>query len=382
MAKASTQHKLDRVRPPRVQITYDVEIGDAIEVKSLPFELGVLGDFTGMPVEPLARLRDRTFVEVNPDNFDEVLEGMKPHLAFTVENRLAGTDGAPALKVDLHFKTLDDFEPENVARQVKPLRELLELRTKLSDLLGKLQGNDRLEELLNDAITNPAKLKKLESEIHGRDASIAAPPVAAAPAAVAPAAAVAADASGVEPPVAAEIPETVSLESIAAITQPSVAEQAPAPPAEAEHAEPVAQADAPVESLAEAEQTAAAEEVSASGASAEIVEEKAADSVDSSGETAPSIVAAPSSDEVEAGAATESVSEEASAAPAEAEPIDLAQAQDTPSDTSAEEKQVSPVLEATARGGVGADKVEEEAKEEDKESDGSAGVPATKEKAD
>ena len=83
MARESTQHKLDRVRSPRVQITYDVEIGDAIELKELPFVLGVLGDFTGQPEEPLARLKDRKFVEVNPDNFDQVLESMKPHLAFS-----------------------------------------------------------------------------------------------------------------------------------------------------------------------------------------------------------------------------------------------------------------------------------------------------------
>ena len=89
MAKESTQHKLDRVRPPRVQITYDVEIGDAIELKELPFVMGVLGDFTGQPTEPLPRLKDRKFVEVNPDNFDSVLEGMKPHLAFSVENKLS-----------------------------------------------------------------------------------------------------------------------------------------------------------------------------------------------------------------------------------------------------------------------------------------------------
>ena len=146
MAKASTQHKLDRVRPPRVHVTYDVEIGDAIELKELPFVMGVLGDFTGQPCEPLPRLRDRKFVEVNPDNFDSVLEGMKPHLAFAVENKLSEDSNAPQLKVDLHFKSMDDFEPENVAKQVRPLKELLDLRTKLSDLRGSLQGNDKLEE--------------------------------------------------------------------------------------------------------------------------------------------------------------------------------------------------------------------------------------------
>ena len=165
MAKQSTQHKLDRVRPPRVHVTYDVEIGDAIELKELPFVMGVLGDFTGQSVEPLARLRDRKFVEVNPDNFDSVLEGMKPHLAFAVENKLSEDSNAPQLKVDLHFKSMDDFEPENVAKQVKPLRELLDLRTKLSDLRGSLQGNDKLEEVLLGAVGDQAKLDTLKKEL-------------------------------------------------------------------------------------------------------------------------------------------------------------------------------------------------------------------------
>src|SRR6266478_6380856 len=113
MAKQSTQHKLDRVRPPRVHVTYDVEVGDAIELKELPFVMGVLGDFTGQPSEPLARLRDRKFVEVNPDNFDSVLEGMKPHLSFSVENKLSEDADAPQLKVDLKFNKMEDFEPQN-----------------------------------------------------------------------------------------------------------------------------------------------------------------------------------------------------------------------------------------------------------------------------
>ena len=167
MAKASTQHKLDRVRPPRVHVTYDVEIGDAIELKELPFVMGVLGDFTGQPTEPLPRLRDRKFVEVNPDNFDSVLEGMKPHLAFSVENKLSEDSNAPMLKVDLHFKSMDDFSPENVAQQVRPLKELLDLRTKLSDLRGSLQGNDKLEELLLNAVGDKNKLDKLKQEMDG-----------------------------------------------------------------------------------------------------------------------------------------------------------------------------------------------------------------------
>ena len=163
--RESTQHKLDRVRPPRVQITYDVEIGDAIELKELPFVLGVLGDFTGQPTEPLARLKDRKFVEVNPDNFDQVLESMKPHLAFSVENKLSEDPNAGNIKVDLHFKSMDDFAPENVARQVKPLRELLELRTRLMDLRGSLQGNDKLDELLREAVADETKLAQLRKEM-------------------------------------------------------------------------------------------------------------------------------------------------------------------------------------------------------------------------
>jgi type VI secretion system protein ImpB len=168
MARQSAQHKLDRVRPPRVQITYDVEVGGAIEIKELPFVVGVLGDFTGNPEQPLPRLKDRKFVEVNPDNFDTVLEGMKPHLSFAVENKLSDESDAPQLKVDLKFKKLEDFEPANVAKQVKPLRELLELRTRLSDLRGTLQGNDKLEELLLDAVGNTENLNKLKTEIGGK----------------------------------------------------------------------------------------------------------------------------------------------------------------------------------------------------------------------
>lgn len=165
MARESTQHKLDRVRSPRVQITYDVEVGGAIELKELPFVVGVLGDLTGQPEEPLSKLKDRKFVEVNPDNFDAVLEGMKPHLNLSVKNVLSTEADAPNLKVDLKFKSMEDFEPENVARQVQPLKELLDLRTRLSDLRGSLQGNDKLEELLLDAVSNTEKLDKLKKEM-------------------------------------------------------------------------------------------------------------------------------------------------------------------------------------------------------------------------
>src|ERR1017187_2501702 len=165
MAKQSTQHKLDRVRPPRVHVTYDVEVGDAIELKELPFVMGVLGDFTGQPEGPLPKLKDRKFVEVNPDIFDSVLEGMKPHLAFSVENKLSEDAEAGQVKVDLRFKSLEDFEPEQVARQVKPLKELLDLRTRLNDLKGTLQTNEKLDEALLDAVSQTEKLDKLKSEV-------------------------------------------------------------------------------------------------------------------------------------------------------------------------------------------------------------------------
>ncbi len=168
MARESTQKKLERVRPPRVQISYDVETGGAIEMKELPFVMGVLGDFSGQPVEPLAKLKERQFVEVTPDNFDDVLASMKPHLQFSVENKLSEDANAGKLGVDLNFRSLDDFSPVAVARQVKPLKELLDLRTKLADLRGTLQGNDKLEEILQATLGDEAKMKRLKDEMGGQ----------------------------------------------------------------------------------------------------------------------------------------------------------------------------------------------------------------------
>lgn len=170
MARESINERLKRVRPPRVHISYDVEVGNAIEKKELPFVMGVLGDFTGQPEEPLARLKDRKFVEITPDNFDDVLASMKPHLSFTVENKLTDDPEPGKLGVDLRFRSLDDFAPENIARQVKPLRELLELRTKLADLRGTLQGNEKLDEILRETASNEDKLKRLKSEMEGSNA--------------------------------------------------------------------------------------------------------------------------------------------------------------------------------------------------------------------
>jgi type VI secretion system protein ImpB len=165
MAKESVHKKLERVRPPRVHVTYDVEVGDAIEVKELPFVMGVLADLSGQPTDPLPRLKDRRFVEVTPDNFDSVLESMKPHLSYAVDNKLSDDPNAGQLKVDLNFKSLSDFDPAAVAQQVKPLKELMDLRQKLSDLRGQLQTNEKLDDLLMNVVGDEAKLKKLKDEL-------------------------------------------------------------------------------------------------------------------------------------------------------------------------------------------------------------------------
>jgi len=166
--KDSVQKRLERVRPPRVQLSYDVEIGDAIESKELPFVMGVMGDFTGQqdPNNPLPKLKERKFVNVDLDNFDEVLQGMAPKASYRVQNMLSPDGGEFA--VNLAFKALDDFSPEAVVQQVEPLRKLLEARTKLSDLRNKLAGNDKLEDVLSDVLSNTEKLKQLGQEA-GKD---------------------------------------------------------------------------------------------------------------------------------------------------------------------------------------------------------------------
>jgi type VI secretion system protein ImpB len=168
MATGGTQKKLERVRPPRVNISYDVETGGAVESKELPFLMGVLSDLSGTPAEALPRLKDRKFVEVTPDNFDSVLKGMKPRVSFAVENKLQpGNEDAGKIGVDLTFQSMDDFTPEAVARNVAPLRELLDLRTKLADLRGSLQGNDKLEEILQQTLNDAEAMKKLQAEMEG-----------------------------------------------------------------------------------------------------------------------------------------------------------------------------------------------------------------------
>ena len=161
--KESLQHKLDRVRPPRVHITYDVEVGGAIELKELPFVVGVMGDFVGKPAEPLPAFKQRKFVEIDPDNFNQVLAGMKPRLAYNVDNKLQ--DDGSKLGIELKFSNIEDFEPDNVVQQVEPLRKLVEARQKLSDLRSKMDGNEKLENLLNDVVANADKQKQLSDAL-------------------------------------------------------------------------------------------------------------------------------------------------------------------------------------------------------------------------
>ncbi|MGE8179269.1 type VI secretion system contractile sheath small subunit [Pseudomonas fluorescens] len=157
----STQHKLDRVRPPRVQITYDVEIGNAIEKKELPLVVGILADLSGKPLEPLPKLNERRFTEIDRDNFNEVLASIAPRATLQVNNTLTGDDSK--LNIELKFGHIDDFDPVKVVEQVTPLRRLFEARQRLRDLLTKLDGNDDLDKLLRDVIANTEGLQEIKS---------------------------------------------------------------------------------------------------------------------------------------------------------------------------------------------------------------------------
>ena len=156
---SSVQKKLQKIRPPRVQMTYDVEIGDAIENKELPLVVGVVGDFGGNSEVPQKRLKERSFVGIDRDNFDEVMKGIAPRAAYRVQNEM--TDEGGQFAVDLTFRSMDDFRPEAVVNQVEPLRKLLEARTKLADLRNKLAGNDKLEDLLNDVLNSTETMAEL-----------------------------------------------------------------------------------------------------------------------------------------------------------------------------------------------------------------------------
>lgn len=154
----SKQHWLDRNRPPRVQITYDVETGGAIEKKEIPFVVGVMSDLSGSATNPVAKLKDRKFVEVDRDNINDVLAGVKPEVSALVDNKLTG-DGK--LKVNLSFSHMDDFRPERIVERVDPLQKLLRARERLNDLLAKLEGNDELSAALKQIVDNTDALKKI-----------------------------------------------------------------------------------------------------------------------------------------------------------------------------------------------------------------------------
>jgi len=157
----STQHTLDRIRPPRVQITYDVEIGGAFEKKEIPFVVGVMADLSGMPEAPLPKLKDRKFVEIDRDNFSDVMASISPHLVFRVPNKVAN-DGS-AMGVELRFKTIDDFGPLSLIDQVASLKKMFDVRSKLNDLVSKLDGNDALDEKLQELLKQPDALKQLKA---------------------------------------------------------------------------------------------------------------------------------------------------------------------------------------------------------------------------
>ena len=160
---ASVHDKLKRVRKPRVHISYEVETGGAMVQKELPFVAGVVGDFSGDPTEPLKPLRDRKFIQIDRDNFNDVMGRMNPGLNIKVENTLAG-DGSE-MAVDLSFKSMEDFEPAQVVQQVEPLRKLMATRDKLRDLLTKVDRSEDLENLLEQVLQNEGDLKKLSEEL-------------------------------------------------------------------------------------------------------------------------------------------------------------------------------------------------------------------------
>lgn len=159
----SVQHKLSRVRPPRVQITYDVEIGDAVQQKELPFVVGVMSDLSGKRAEPLPAFKSRKFVETDRDNFADVMEAAAPRAAFQVDNEL--TKDGSKLNVELSFRSLDDFEPGSIVQQVPTLRRLMDARNRLRDLLTKMDGNDELEAQLTRILGSDDERKKLKAEV-------------------------------------------------------------------------------------------------------------------------------------------------------------------------------------------------------------------------
>ena len=162
MPKESLQKKVGRVRPPRVQITYDVQTGDAIEKRDLPFVVGVLADLSGMPEKALPPIAKRKFVAIDRDNVNDVMKKIGPRLAFKVPNRLSEDD--TKLNVELRFESMDDFQPARVVEQITPLRKLMELRNSLANLRSSLIGNEKLDQLLQEMIQDQEMLRQAGSE--------------------------------------------------------------------------------------------------------------------------------------------------------------------------------------------------------------------------
>lgn len=163
MSSESYQKKLDRVRRPRVQITYDVETNGALQKRELPYVVGVMADLSGQPKDPLRPMKERKFVPIDRDNFNQVLERSAPRVAIRVDNKL--TDDNTKLAVELNFKNMDDFDPAAIAKQVPALKELLEMRNRLTQLMSKMEGNDKLEQLLGDVLQNTEKAMALAKQM-------------------------------------------------------------------------------------------------------------------------------------------------------------------------------------------------------------------------
>ncbi len=161
MAK-SIQHKLDRVRKPRVHITYDVEIGDAVVKKELPFVMGVMGDFSGNPSTPPKALTQRKFVQIDRDSINDVMKNISPELNIRVKNTLQGGDSEMAVK--LNFTSMEDFDPGRIVEQVPVLKSLLDSRDKLRDLLTTMDQSENLEAQLEKILSDSGKVQQLASE--------------------------------------------------------------------------------------------------------------------------------------------------------------------------------------------------------------------------
>ena len=159
----SVHQKLARVRKPRVHITYEVETEGAAIERELPFVVGVMGDFAGDPTEPLKPLAERKFVQIDRDNFNDVMARIQPGLNIKVDNTLAG-DGSQ-MAVNLKFRSIEDFEPTKVAEQVPALKAMLDTRAKLRDLMSKVDRSEELEGLLEEVLQDKDKLAALSSQL-------------------------------------------------------------------------------------------------------------------------------------------------------------------------------------------------------------------------